>query len=341
MTPLILACIRGNAEIAALLLNRGALIEAKSNTHGYTPLMCACIHGNVEVAALLLDRGALIEAKDNDGGTPFLLACSKGHVEIAALLLNRGALIEAKDISTLGYTALMWACIKGHVEVATLLLDRGALIEANDDTRGYTPLMFACENGNVEVAALLLNRGALIEAKDNDDNTALHHAAHNDKMNVCELLISRGADPMAVNNQNHTPLDDIGLSRDENDPDDLDDDELLPLTAAEKKERHDRLLEVFGEYLEWLRREDNWTRRAPFMMFLVGSGFRPLLAEMEATAAAQVPVDTSAPIAPVPRDWNYLTNQVFAHNPRVDDPEANNANEGGGGDFVELINAFL
>ena len=92
-----------------------------------------------------------------------------------------------------------------------------------------------------------------------------------------------------------------------------------------------------------MRREDNWTRRSPFMMFLVGSGFRPLLAKMEATAAAEVPVDTSAPIPPVPRDWNYLTNQVFAHNPRVDVPEANTANEGegGGGDFVELINAFL
>ena len=133
----------------------------------------------------------------------------------------------------------------------------------------------------------------------------------------------------------------IGLDRDDNDTDDLDEDELPPLTAAEKNERQDRLLEVFGEYLEWLRREDNWERRSPFMMLLRGCGFRPSLAEMAAMAAVQVPVDTSAPIPPVPRDWNYLTNQVFAHNPRVDDPQAQIASEGGGGDFVELINSFL
>ena len=232
------------------------------------------------------------------------------------------------------------ACRDGQIDRVRELLDEGVDINAKNNT-GYTPLIYACLNGHVNIATLLLDRDALIDEKsDYTGNTALHWAASNGNMDICELLVSRGADPMAVNNDNQTQLDLIGLHRDDNDPDDLDEDRR-PLTAAEKKERQDRLLEVFGEYLEWLRREDNWERRSPFMMFLRGCGFRPSLAEMAAMAAVQVPVDTSAPIPPVPRDWNYLTNQVFAHNPRVDDPQAQIASEGGGGDFVELINAFI
>ena len=103
----------------------------------------------------------------------------------------------------------------------------------------------ACHNGHVDIVILLLDRGALIDEKGYNHATALHHAAWQDDMDVCELLISRGADPMAVNKQNQTPLDQIGYWSDDNDPD----HPTLPppLTAAEKKERQDRLLEVFGE----------------------------------------------------------------------------------------------
>ena len=123
------------------------------------------------------------------------------------------------------------------------------LIEAKGGFNGYTPLKWACMNGHVEIATSLLDREALVNETNNNDDTALHYAARSDNMDLCELLISRGADPMAVNKRNHTPLDMIGLYRDDNDPDDPN-EERPPLTAAEKKERHDRLLEVFGEYLE-------------------------------------------------------------------------------------------
>ena len=143
---------------------------------------------------------------------------------------------------------LRHACFNGPIHEVRKLLDRGVDINAKNNYG--TPLMFACSNGDLEIATLLLDRDALIDEKTSYDNTALHITAEFDYMDVCELLISRGADPMAVNRLKQPPLDVIGMERDGNDPDDPDENELPPLTAAEKKEREDRLLEVFGEYLE-------------------------------------------------------------------------------------------
>ena len=258
-------------------------------------------------------RIAREKREKRDRENQLYIACSNGQIDRVRELLDEGVDINAKD--NLGNSPLICACANGHVDVATLLLDRDALIDEKSNDYNDTALHCAARNDEM----LLISRGADPMAVNNFNNTALHFAACNDNMDICELLISIGADPMAVNRHNETPLDLIGFVRSRNPPDHP---TLPPLTAPEKKERQDRLLEVFGEYLEWLRREDNWERRSPFMMFLRGCGFRPSLAEMSAMVAVQVPVDTSAPIPPVPRDWNYLTNQVFAHNPRVDDPQA-------------------
>ena len=58
-----LASINGYFEIVKLLLNNGALVEAKNNTD-VTSLMLASHYGYLEITELLLDNGAIIEAKD-------------------------------------------------------------------------------------------------------------------------------------------------------------------------------------------------------------------------------------------------------------------------------------
>jgi ankyrin repeat protein len=62
-----------------------------------TALHHAAKYGHVEVAKLLLDRGAKIEAKDINDLTPLHLAASNGYLEVDKLLFDRGADIEAKD----------------------------------------------------------------------------------------------------------------------------------------------------------------------------------------------------------------------------------------------------
>ena len=84
-----------NAEIAALLLDHGARINAKNRHAVYgpenTPLAAQVYMGHRDVAALLLDRGADVDQADRAGFTPLHLAAANGRAELVELLLARGA----------------------------------------------------------------------------------------------------------------------------------------------------------------------------------------------------------------------------------------------------------
>jgi ankyrin repeat protein len=56
----------------------------KSNRR--TPLHMASQEGHLEVARLLLDRGARVDAWDRDDNTPSSLASQRRHVGISQLL---------------------------------------------------------------------------------------------------------------------------------------------------------------------------------------------------------------------------------------------------------------
>jgi ankyrin repeat protein len=77
-----LAARRNHIEIAKLLIERGADVEAKDKW-GRTPLYYACLNDNLECAELLIDAGADVGAKDRFERTPLDLAQSN---EMRALL---------------------------------------------------------------------------------------------------------------------------------------------------------------------------------------------------------------------------------------------------------------
>jgi ankyrin repeat protein len=157
MTALHWAAELDEIDVASLLVGAGANPKAVTR-YGVTPLALACIRGNARLIDLLLKAGADANAASPEGETPLMAAARVGKVDALELLLDRGADVNARE-SWKKQSALMWAAGEGHVQAIAVLLARGADIQARSKA-GFTPLLFAVRNGHLDAARLLLKRGA-------------------------------------------------------------------------------------------------------------------------------------------------------------------------------------
>ena len=161
-TALCAFCYAGNYEAAELLLNKGADVDAYGEgrfDHG-TALQIASRYGNENIAKLLLDRDAGVNATSKKNGPSSLeIASLHGHENIVRILLDKGA-----DVNTprVGDSALQSASWKGHKNVVGMLLDKGADVNARKDD--ISALQCASEEGHESVVKLLLEKGADINA---------------------------------------------------------------------------------------------------------------------------------------------------------------------------------
>ncbi|CAN7937862.1 unnamed protein product [Ixodes hexagonus] len=85
-----------------------------------TPLHLAAGYNNLEVAELLLDKGAEVNAQDKGGLIPLHNASSYGHLDVAALLIKHGTLVNATD--RWGFGPLHEAAQKGRTQLCALLV---------------------------------------------------------------------------------------------------------------------------------------------------------------------------------------------------------------------------
>jgi len=198
-TPLHLA---HSPEIAAVLIENGVKIEADEINTDYHPtgtlLHQASKIGSQQMIEFLLQRGANIVPKDSQDNTPLHFAPSP---KIAALLI---ADINARNRD--GETPLHNAVKNGNKELIEFLLTQGARINAQDN-QGETPLHKA---DNTKIIELLLQHKANINAQDNWGNTPLHIAAWNN-LDAVKLLIEQGAAINVPNREGKTPLHRTGL----------------------------------------------------------------------------------------------------------------------------------
>ena len=114
-TPLMMAALRGNVAIAEQVLARGATI----NRAGWTPLHYAATGPQTTVVALLLQRGAAIEALSPNRSTPLMMAARYGPESSVELLLARGASLQARNDA--GMTAADFATSAGRESLARRL----------------------------------------------------------------------------------------------------------------------------------------------------------------------------------------------------------------------------
>ncbi len=102
-SPLMLAALRGYAEVCAQLIER----DADVNKPGWAPLHYAATESHVPVMQLLLDQHAYIDATSPNGSTPLMMAAMYGNASAVKMLLEAGADPTIKN--DLGLTAIDFA----------------------------------------------------------------------------------------------------------------------------------------------------------------------------------------------------------------------------------------
>jgi ankyrin repeat protein len=210
-TPLHQAAYANKPEIAALLIEKGAALDADAHGAGGTPLIAALFWGHREVADLLglhsvapnnlraaagLGIQQLIDACFNPDGTLTPEACAaRGFYRPHSGFPDWQPSTDPQEVLD---EALVWACKSGRLGVLEQLVRRGARLNANP-YRG-TPLIWAAVCNRTETVAWLLDHGANINQKatfggltHGQGITALHMAAQCGHMPVVKLLVERGA----------------------------------------------------------------------------------------------------------------------------------------------------
>ncbi len=105
-------------------MDKGVDVEAKDRFFGATPLMQAAFEGRIEIALLLIQKGADVNAKNKLGATPLMYAVSAGQIETARMLIEKGADVNARDNGD--ETALSKAEKQGRSAAVELLRQYGA-----------------------------------------------------------------------------------------------------------------------------------------------------------------------------------------------------------------------
>jgi ankyrin repeat protein len=160
--PVADAAMKGDKEAVRALLKSGNDVNAAQGD-GMTALHWGALKGDAELAQMLVYAGANVKATTRLGGyNPLILAAREGHADVIAILLAAGA--DPKAATTSGTTALMLAAASGNARAVTMLVENGADVNAKEAVMEQTPLMFAAAYNRTDAMNALIKGGADIKA---------------------------------------------------------------------------------------------------------------------------------------------------------------------------------
>ena len=157
--PIADASMRNDAAQVRLLVANGGEVNA-AHGDGMTGLHWAAENGNSEIANILLESEADVEAVTRLGAyRPLHLAARQGHTSVIQLLLGASADPEVES-TTGSVRPLHFAAASGNAAAVQALMNHGVELNAKESMWGQTPLMFAAAAGRTEVIRVLLQAGS-------------------------------------------------------------------------------------------------------------------------------------------------------------------------------------
>ncbi|WP_296706716.1 ankyrin repeat domain-containing protein [Treponema sp. UBA7570] len=208
-TPLHFATILGHTGIVNYFLNEKTPVRISDilqaqDIAGSTPLHEAVRYGRVEIAKILLDAGAKVDALDAVGKSPFLLIIpAEKQLEMYNVLLSANADVTQKDMygDTVLHVCTM-AAVK--TDVLSVLINHGAPVNERNK-KGVTPLSLAIEKNNTEHVIFYARAGADINAEDMEGNTPLTRALESPSIDMLKTLITP-QNVLSKDSAGNTPL---------------------------------------------------------------------------------------------------------------------------------------
>ena len=229
-SPLLTAIAQGETKKVKQVIHQDAALVNAVNVDRVTPLYQAVTWGRWDIARLLLENGASIDAPSDHGvrqpdrspfgqnlpgadqhfitfratETPLLQAIRLQNLESVRLLLDHGARVNGPAQAEV--TTLQQAVQTRNTSLVRILLTAGAAVNGKAPT-GYPPLFLAVLNNDPAMTDLLLDHGADIHAKLADGTTLLHTAAGAENLPLVTRLLDAGLAVNAETTSHVTPLD--------------------------------------------------------------------------------------------------------------------------------------
>jgi ankyrin repeat protein len=177
-----------------LLFAGGASVDVQTEA-GKTALAGAVMRGNVDIAGILLEEGANPNLSNCAGVSPLMIAARRGYVALARLLLDEYNAYP-NLVDNRGRTALHYAARSGAEDIVRLMLDdahRRSSIQTEVDvdipmSDGRTALHLAAQQGHASIVEILIKKGAKINLEDANGDTALDCAKASVNVNAFRLL---------------------------------------------------------------------------------------------------------------------------------------------------------
>ena len=140
------------AEVQELMKQNPDVIN-QVNENGFSPLILACYRGNTDVADFLIENVKDVNYKSREGTALAGLAI-KYNKDLVEHLLKKKAGPNIADET--GYTPLFWAVKSGNKDLVEQLLKYKA-DKTKKDSMGMTPFEYALQTNNREIINLLKN----------------------------------------------------------------------------------------------------------------------------------------------------------------------------------------
>jgi len=147
-TPLHYAASQGSKEIATLLIQKGASLNAQ-NYQGYTPLHWAAHHDNVDIIKSMISKGAKLNVQNLWSMTELHTAIWRGNIHVVEYLLDQGSdpMIRTNE----GWTAMHYAFRSGHDNIIDMLKKRGLSLRVQDNDGRYPQHLYFKKPNAIEL----------------------------------------------------------------------------------------------------------------------------------------------------------------------------------------------